>query len=128
MVRRCHDETTEGFENYGGRGIEVCEPWRESFLKFLEDMGERPEGMTIDREDTNGNYDTDNCRWATPTQQSNNKRNNRLLTLNGKTQSASEWSKELGVPRGRLYLRVSRGWSDEEVLLTPFMKRRQSDG
>jgi len=73
MRQRCYRVKDMGYNDYGGRGITVCERWH-SFENFLEDMGERPEGMTIDREDVNGNYEKSNCRWATPVEQRNNQR------------------------------------------------------
>ncbi|MCK0507933.1 hypothetical protein [Aromatoleum anaerobium] len=86
MIQRCKTETNPQYPLYGGRGITVCESWM-SFDNFLSDMGERPERMTIDRIDTNGDYEPNNCRWATQKEQQNNRRNNRLLTAYGKTQT-----------------------------------------
>ena len=74
MKGRCYRRGATGYENYGGRGIIVCKRWRDSFEAFLEDMGERPPGKTLDREDNEGNYRPGNCRWATPTTQQNNRR------------------------------------------------------
>lgn len=74
MIGRCYDKRTNGWDRYGGRGITVCQRWRESFASFLADMGERPAGKTLDRRETNGNYEPGNCRWATYKEQRHNRR------------------------------------------------------
>ena len=74
MKDRCHNPNNHAFDLYGGRGIQVCDRWRESFQAFVDDMGEQPPGLTLDRIDVNGNYEPGNCRWTTWHVQANNKR------------------------------------------------------
>lgn len=106
MVSRCHNAKNASFHNYGGRGIVVCDRWR-SFANFYADMGERPKGHTLDRIDNDGPYSPENCKWATYREQANNTRTLRLITFDGRTQSVSEWERELGLP---LKTRLHRGW------------------
>ncbi len=116
MLDRCRNPNNKSYKNYGGRGIRVCERWH-SFAAFLEDMGERPEGCTLDRIDNNGNYEASNCRWATWNVQNNNNRHKVYLTYNGKTLGLKEWSKEPGtVSLDTMYHSHADGLSTYEIL------------
>lgn len=96
MWGRCTRVGNPSFANYGGRGVTVCDRWK-SFESFFSDMGARPEGMTLDRfPNADGNYEPGNCRWATKAEQDNNKRTNVHVTWRGKTQTYSQWARELG--------------------------------
>ena len=129
MISRCYDPTNTHWDDYGGRGITVCQEWRDSIGAFANYMGPRPSPQhSIDRyPNQNGNYEPGNVRWATPNEQAGNKRNNTLLTLNGKTQCLSAWAREIGMLRITLYRRVCvLGWSDERALTTPVEVQRNN--
>lgn len=120
MKQRCYNENTNGYKNYGGRGIIVCDRWldRESgFLKFLEDMGERPSKKhTLDRIDNNGNYEPGNCRWATLEQQAINRRTAKIITYKDRTMTLTQWANERGIKPSTLSERLRRGWRLERAL------------
>jgi hypothetical protein len=99
MKARCYQKSTINYKEYGGRGIEVCERWRNSFENFLEDMGERPEGYSIERKDFNGNYEPSNCCWIPFNHQSKNTRSNKYVILNGEKMIQSEASRLLNIPQ-----------------------------
>jgi len=88
----------------------------ESYENFLDDMGERPEGMTLERERVNEGYGPGNCKWATQIEQANNKRNNVVIVLDGKSMTIAQWARELNLNPFRLYYRHSRGWPPERIL------------
>lgn len=127
MVSRCHNPDDAAFDRYGARGITVCDRWRTSFETFLADVGTRPsDSHSMDRYPNNdGNYEPANCRWATDTQQGRNKRNNNLLTHDGKTLSVSEWAEILGITREMIRGRLNRGWDVGRSLTTKPDRRRQ---
>lgn len=118
MKQRCNDPDEP---RYGGRGITVCDRWQK-FENFYADMGEAPEGMSIDREDNDLGYNPDNCRWATPVEQQNNMRSNRLFTHEGKTQTLAEWAREIGLAYHVLKYRLNKGWEPPELFTTDNLK------
>lgn len=117
MVARCRNPSFPGYSDYGGRGITVCSEWLD-FTNFLADMGDRPAGRTLDRRDNDGPYTPDNCRWATPAEQSNNRRTNRVVEFQGRKLTTAQWSREVGLSRNVLFTRLSYGWSVERALTT----------
>lgn len=127
MLARCYDPKNSHYAQYGGRGITVCDRWRGSFEAFLADMGPRPSlAHTVDREDTNGNYTPQNCRWATATEQGRNRRDNHLLAAFGKTQCIAAWAEELGIPPRTIRDRIGKlGWSVEQALSVPRLRKGQ---
>ena len=116
MIKRCYGKYSINYENYGGRGIEVCKRWVDSFEEFLADMGERPEGMTLDRIDSSGDYEPGNCRWATKKQQDRNRKSNILVTRDGVTKCVKDWCDELGLNVDQVYGRIRWGKTPEEAL------------
>lgn len=116
MLYRCYKPTDDSYPIYGARGIEVCDRWRHSFDAFLEDMGRRPPGHSIERIDPNGNYEPSNCTWATKKEQARNRRTTRFVTLGGREMSLAEAAEILGVNYRRLWgLVVQRGMSADEA-------------
>ncbi len=114
---RCTNPNGTAWDNYGGRGITVCERWMESFPAFLEDMGRRPSDRhSIDRIDNDGNYEPGNCRWATSREQMRNTRVNYLVEHNGETKCVAEWAEQYGMSPSVLYARlVKLGWTFEQA-------------
>ncbi len=110
MKNRCNKRT--GRKDYLGKGIAVCDEWSD-FQVFLRDMGERPDGMTLDRRDNAKGYSKDNCRWATLSQQANNRSSANLVTAFGKTLTVMEWSDTTGIPFQTIRHRLLRGWPPE---------------
>ena len=119
MHMRCYNQNDEHYKDYGGRGIIICEVWKNNYINFYEwaiNNGYN-DNLTIDRIDVNGNYEPDNCRWTTVQAQQNNKRSNVFLTYNGETHTIMEWANILGVDKyNKLYWRYSQGWSVEDIL------------
>jgi hypothetical protein len=118
MRARCLQKNNRSYQNYGGRGIAICERW-DSFENFLADLGERPEGYSIERKDVNGNYEPGNCMWLETPKQARNRRSSVQITFRGRTQLLTDWSNELGISSGCISNRIARGWSPEEALTIP---------
>lgn len=115
MRNRCTNQNEPQFADYGGRGITICERWG-SFESFLADMGERPDGMMLDREDNDGNYEPANCRWTTRTEQNRNRRSIKHVDFRGEIVCAAEAARRIGVTKDALYYRIRRGWTGERLL------------
>ena len=116
MLTRVLNKNSDKFFHYGGRGIKVCKRWLR-FENFYKDMGKRPNNKTLDRIDVNGNYKKSNCRWATPKEQENNRRNTRFITFRGVTDKLDYWERRTGIKRQRIYQRIFvRNWNIEKAL------------
>ena len=116
MKQRCLNPKNKAFAHYGGRGISVCESWKNSFSSFLDYVGPRPPGLTIDRIDNNGNYEPGNVQWATAKTQTENRRSTRLLTYKGMTLPMLVMARHLGVNQWGFRSRIDKGDSVEEAL------------
>ena len=127
IQQRCYYIKHKDYDNYGGRGIRVCDRWLDpenGFLNFLEDMGPKAhKNLSIERELVNGDYCPENCRWATVEEQAYNKRNNINITFEGKTQCIAAWAEELGIQYATLRSRIVRGWPVDKALNTPLKVR-----
>lgn len=120
MIQRCNNPKAHAFENYGGRGVKVCERWRWSFVAFLEDMGPRPtDRHELDRIDTNGDYEPSNCRWVLPVVNIRNRRCTVKLTYAGETLPLGKWSERIGIPQSVIAQRIRAGWSIARALTQP---------
>lgn len=115
MVNRCYNKKYSAYPHYGGAGITVCNEWRHSFLTFLQDMGERPDGTTLDREDWEGNYEPGNCTWKTSTEQALNRSSTHWIIWRGYRHCLSQWSKLLGCDPRTLKRRITK-YGEQEAL------------
>jgi len=119
MIGRCENENRENHERYGGRGIEVCPAWRESFEAFLADVGPRPSRhYSIERIDNARGYEPGNCRWATAAEQSRNKRNTHSIEHAGRTMCLADWARHIGICPKSLRKRIHK-WGVQRALSTP---------
>lgn len=120
MIGRCEDQNDKHFADYGGRGVTVCAEWRHDFLAFLRDIGPRPSGRhSVDRIDNDGNYQPGNVKWSTPVEQGRNKRNNRLIEIDGEVATLPYWSERSGVMADTIWRRIERGVSARSAVFDP---------
>lgn len=127
-LERCYEPSSKFYRNYGARGITVCDEWRgnsglDNFVRWASQNGYKP-GLTLDRIDNDKGYSPENCQWATRKWQSNNKRNNVYITIDGETKTLAQWCEHYNVPYARVEARLkSMGWSIEDALFTPRYKK-----
>lgn len=116
MKDRCNNHKNDSYSHYGGRGIEVCDEWVNDFMQFYTDMGPKPTPKhSIERNDVNGNYCKENCRWATIEEQANNRRDNVRITYQGKDMTAQQWGAYLGISSLKIRRRLKKGLSPDKV-------------
>lgn len=125
MLSRCNKPTDKDYVRYGGRGIKVCDRWLDP-KNFAEDMGEKPDGCSLDRIDPNGDYCPENCRWATPAEQGANKRSNRMIEHDGQVLHMSEWCRRLGVKPSTVLNRLNSGMDPSLALTMPSRRPRRA--
>lgn len=124
MKKRCYNENDPKYNNYGGRGITICNEWKDDFRKFKDWAVENgyADGLTIDRINNDGNYEPSNCRWSNFVEQNNNRRSNKNITFNGETHNLKQWCEKLSIPYNPIQLRLSRGWIVEDAFTIPIRK------
>lgn len=118
---RCLNKNNKKFKNYGGRGISICDEWKNDFKTFYDwaISNGYADNLTIDRIDNNGNYEPSNCRWVSQEVQQNNKSNNYFIEYNGKSMTLSQWTKLYNLNYSTVVSRLSYGWTIEKALITP---------
>lgn len=129
MKQRCFNPKNHGYKNYGARGITVSPEWSNDFWQFYKDVGARPNPKhQIDRIDNNGNYCKENVRWATQKENLNNKRTNRLFTIDGVTKTMAQWIESSGISEDRFRKRLKAGWLLDDIVNTPLDPKFQHFG
>ena len=125
MLVRCRNVKYKSYHRYGGRGIKVCDQWANDFMTFLKDVGPKPSSKhTLDRIDSNGDYEPGNIQWATQKQQHNNRTDNRIVTVEGVPMTVAEAAEKYNVPHVRIRNRLNYGWAGEAAVLIPLQGRR----
>lgn len=134
MKQRCGDPNNKSYKNYGGRGVSVCDAWKNSYKEFRDwalangyDDNAETHKCTIDRIDNNGDYCPENCRFVSAKEQSRNTRRNRIITYNGETKTLAEWGEATGIYYLTIHYRIKNGWSIEDALtIKPEKGRNQT--
>lgn len=123
MKARCRRKSNPAYKRYGGRGIDVCAEWNDfkNFSEWAESHG-YADDLSIDRIDNSRGYSPDNCRWVTAKAQANNTRSTRMITIDGVTKCAAEWSEIYGVPLYEIHFRIRNGWDPDRAVKTPLIK------
>jgi hypothetical protein len=121
MKSRCERENSKFYNDYGGRGIKICERWND-FSNFLEDMGQPKEGMTLERINNNGNYEPSNCRWADRKLQANNRRSSKYIEVDGVIKTLQQWANLYKINRSTITERIKAGWTAKAAVQTPKLK------
>lgn len=131
MKMRCSDKNKgRNRKDYYDKGIRVCDEWKNSYLEFYiwAITNGYNDNLSIDRIDSNGNYEPANCRWIPMPEQQRNKSNNRFYSYNGKTQTLAEWGREYNISYDRLFKRLKKGWTFEDALFIPINKNKARKG
>ena len=129
MKSRCSNPTKGNYNEYGGRGIKVCEEWVHDFAAFRDWAlaNGYDDTLTIDRIDNDKGYSPDNCRWASRLEQNRNQRTNHMVTYRDETKTIGEWAQLYNLAPGTLFSRIQRGWDVEKALTTPTVKRTKTE-
>lgn len=118
MKERCLNKKHSGFKSYGGRGINICSEWINSFDNFIRDMGNRPPGLQLDRIDNNKEYSKENCKWSTPKQNCRNRRTNCIISVRGEKHTVTDAAEKFNVRRERIYDRIRHGVIGDRLIET----------
>ncbi len=125
MKARCYNKNCHNYQNYGARGISVCDRWLESFENFFADMGAKPNGLTLERIDVNGNYEPSNCKWADRLEQRWNQRDVLMLRIGHEEKPVEAWARSCGVHAETIRRRLRAGWDAESAVMAPAARSNQ---